>query len=110
MRSFDVSPKMIFSTQLNYDQALMGLTQDKDRERLVIANSIDKVNPKLKDEIAIFGGNINYEWVEYATLVGINYLYNGGNSSLIPTQVVNNQVAYNPKLYKSTEVGFLEIK
>lgn len=110
MRSFDISPKMIFSTQLNYDQALMGLTQDKDRERLVIANSIDKINPKLKDEIANFGGNVNYEWVEYATLVGINYLYNGGNSSLIPTQVVNNQAMYNPRLYKSTEVGFLEIK
>lgn len=110
LRSYDIYPKMIFSTQLNYDPMLMGLTQDKDRERLVVANSIDKVNSKLKDEISTYGGNIVYEWVDYATLVGINYLYNGGNSSLIPTQVVNNQVMYTPKLYKSTEVGFLEIK
>lgn len=110
LRSYDIYPKMIFSTQLNYDPMLMSLTQDKDRERLVVANSIDKVNGKLKDEITTYGGNIVFEWVDYATLVGINYLYNGGNSSLIPTQVVDNQVVYTPKLYKSTETGFLEIK
>ena len=80
------------------------------RDNGVIENSIDDVNSKLKDEIAIFGGNITYEWVDYSTLVGINYLYNGGNSSLISTQIVDNQVVYTPRLFKSTEIGFLEIK
>jgi hypothetical protein len=89
---------------------LMSLTQDNDREKLVIANSIDTVNKELKDEVITFGGNIIYEWVDYSTLVGINYLYYGGNSSLIQTKIINNQAVYNPKLYKSTEVGFLEIK
>jgi len=88
----------------------MVLTQDKDREKLVIANSIDNVDTKLKDEITTFGGNITYEWVDYSTLVGVNYLFNNGNSSLIPTQVANNEVIYTPRLFKSTEVGFLEIK
>lgn len=110
LRAYDVYPKVIFSTQLNYDPMLMLLTQDKDRERFVIANSIDVVNKELKDEILTFGGNIIYEWVDYSTLVGVNYLYYGYNSSLIPTQVVDNEAVYNPKLYKSTDVGFLEIK
>ncbi len=110
LRSYDIYPKIIFSTQLNYDPMLMSLTQDKDREKLVVANSIDTVNSKLKDEISNFGGNIIYEWVDYSTLVGINYLYNGGNSSLISTQIIDNQVIYKPKLFKSTEIGFLEIK
>ncbi len=108
--SFDIYPKMIFSTQINYDPALFTLTQEKDREKLVIANSIDSVDNKLKDVISNAGGNIVYEWVDYSTLVGINYLYNGGNSSLIPTQISNNQAMYTPRLYKATEVGFIEIK
>lgn len=110
MRSFDVYPKVIFSTQVSYDPLLMTLTQEKDRERLIVANSIDVVDKELRDDIATLGGNIQYEWVDYSTLVGINYLYYGKNSSLIPTKIENNQVMYKPKLFKSTEFGFLEIK
>ena len=88
----------------------MLLTQEKDRENFVLANSIDVVNNELKDEILTFGGNIIYEWVDYSTLVGVNYLYYGDNSNLIQTQIIDNEAIYNPKLYKSTEVGFLEIK
>ena len=108
--SFDIYPKIIFSTQVNYDQALFTLTQPKDRQRLVVASSIDTVDAKLKDTISNAGGNIVYEWVDYSTLVGINYLYNGGNSSIVPTQVSNNQAIYTPRLYKATEIGFTEIK
>ena len=110
LRAYDVYPKVIFSTQLNYDPMLMLLTQEKDRENFVLANSIDVVNNELKDEILTFGGNIIYEWVDYSTLVGVNYLYYGDNSNLIQTQIIDNEAIYNPKLYKSTEVGFLEIK
>ena len=110
LRAYDVSPKVIFSTQANYDPMIMTLTQEKDRENFVVANSIDSVNQDLREEIATFGGNIHYQWVDYSTLVGINYLYSGNNSSLIKTKIVDNKVEYNPKLFKSTEVGFLEIK
>ncbi|AXK48647.1 hypothetical protein CRU87_06440 [Aliarcobacter trophiarum LMG 25534] len=109
LRANDIYPKFIFSTQINFDPILMTLTQDKDRERLVLANSIDKLNPKLRDEIINFGGNINFEWVDYSTLVGISYLING-NNSFMPTKIVENQVVYNPRLFKSTDYGFVEIK
>ncbi len=110
LRAYDISPKAILSTQVSYDPMLMLLTQDQDRDKLVIANSIDSVNNELRDEISTFGGNIVYEWVDYSTLVGINYLYYGNNSNLVQTKIIDNQAVYNPKLYKSTEVGFLEIK
>ena len=110
LRAYDVYPKVILSTQLNYDPLLMTLTQDKDREKLIVANSIDVVDKELKDEIATFGGNIQYEWVDYSTLVGINYLYYGKNSNLVPTKIENNQAVYTPRLFRSTEFGFLEIK
>lgn len=110
LRAYDIYPKAILSTQINYDPMIMLLTQDKDRHRLIVANSIDRVNDELKDEIMTFGADIMYEWVDYSTLVGINYLYYGDNSSLIETKIFDNQVVYNPKLYKSTSAGFLEIK
>lgn len=110
LSSYDIYPKVVFSTQLNYDPLLMTLTQDKDRDRLIVANSIDVVDKELRDDIATLGGNIVYEWVDYSTLVGINYLYYGQNSSLVPTKIENNQAIYTPRLFKSTAYGFLEIK
>ena len=110
LRAYDISPSAILSTQVTYDPMLMILTQTQDREKLVVANSIDSVNNELRDEIITFGGNIVYEWVDYSTLVGINYLYYGNNSNLVQTKIIENQAVYNPKLYRSTEVGFLEIK
>ena len=110
LRSYDIYPKVILSTQLSYDPLLMTLTQDKDRDKLIVANSIDVVDKELRDDIAISGGNIVYEWVDYSTLVGINYLYYGKNSNLVPTKIENNQAMYNPRLFRSTEFGFSEIK
>ena len=109
LRANDIYPKFIFSTQINFDPMLMTLTQDKDREKMVLANSIEKIDNKLRDEILNFGGNINFEWVDYSTLVGANYLVNG-NNNLIPTKIVENQAVYTPRLFKSTEYGFVEIK
>lgn len=110
LRSYDVYPKVVLSTQLSYDPLLMTLTQDKDRDKLIVANSIDVVDKELRDDISTSGGNIVYEWVDYSTLVGINYLYYGKNSSLVPTKIENNQAIYNPRLFSCTEFGFSEIK
>lgn len=110
LRSYDVYPKVVLSTQLSYDPLLMTLTQDKDRDKLIVANSIDVVDKELRDDISTSGGNIVYEWVDYSTLVGINYLYYGKNSSSVPTKIENNQAVYNPRLFSCTEFGFSEIK
>lgn len=109
LRANEIDPKIIFATQVLYDPILMTLTQDKDRERLLIANSIDRVSSELKDNISNFGGNISYEWVDYSTLVGVNYLLKG-NNEIVSTKVENNQAIYIPKLYISTAFGFVEIK
>ena len=110
LRVYDVYPKVIMSTQLNYNPKILSLTQTKDRSNFVLANSIDKVDDKLQDTISTFGGDVVYNWVDYSTLVGVNYLYDGNMSNLIATQIEENQVAYEPKLFKTTAYGFLEIK
>ena len=109
LRANDVYPAFIFATQSNYDLNLLTLTQEEDRKKLIISNSIGEVDKKLKDEINSMGADLNFSWVDYSTLVGVNYLING-NNSLIPTKVENNQAIYVPRLYKSTGFGFVEIK
>lgn len=110
MTVYEINPNTILATQILFDPMLMVLTQERDRQNLIIANSIGDVDSKLKDEIATVGGNITFEWVDYSTLVGTNYLFSNGNSSLISTKIENNQAVYTPRLFKSTEIGFLEIK
>ncbi|MCG3676033.1 hypothetical protein [Aliarcobacter butzleri] len=110
MTVYEINPNTILATQILFEPMLMVLTQERDRQNLIIANSIGDVDSKLKDEIATVGGNITFEWVDYSTLVGTNYLFSNGNSSLISTKIENNQAVYTPRLFKSTDIGFLEIK
>lgn len=110
MTVYDVNPSRILATQILFNPMLLNLTQSDDRKNLIIANSIENIDPKLKDEIITLGGNVTYEWVDYSTLVGTNYLFYDGNSSLIPTRIENNQAIYTPRVFQATDVGFLEIK
>lgn len=110
LRAYSIYPKVILSTQLNYNPKLLSLTQVKDRSNFVIANSIDTVDGKLEDMVSNYGGDIKYNWVDYSTLVGISYLYDDNDSEVVSVEIEDNQVNYEPKLFKSTAFGFLEIK
>lgn len=110
LRAYSVYPKVILSTQINYNPKILTLTQEKDRSNFVLASSIDIVDDALKDSISSYGSDIIYNWVDYSTLVGVNYLYDQNISGLIKTAIEDNQVIYEPKLLKTTAYGFLEIK
>ncbi|KAB7885104.1 hypothetical protein [Poseidonibacter ostreae] len=110
LRAYNIYPKVILSTQINYNPKVLTLTQEKDRSNLVLASSIDSVDDTLRDTVLSYGSDILYNWVDYSTLVGVNYLYDQNISGLITTRVEDNQVMYEPKLLKTTAYGFLEIK
>ena len=107
---YEIEPRVILSTQLNYNPKLISLTQEKDRLNFVISNSIDNVDNQLVDTLKTYGSDVEYNWVDYSTLVGINYLFDANESLVIKTLIEDNQVKYMPKLFKSTAFGFLEIK
>ena len=109
LRASNVNPNFIFGTQANYDLNLLNLTQEDDRKKMLIANSLPEIDKKLREEINSGGADLNFSWVDYSTLVGINYLVDG-NSSLIPTKIDDNQAIYTPRLFKATAYGFVEIK
>ncbi|WP_108063798.1 hypothetical protein [Poseidonibacter lekithochrous] len=110
LRAYEIEPRVVLSTQVNYNSKLIALTQKKDRLNFIVANSIDLVDSALLDTLASYGSDVVYNWVDYSTLVGINYLYDSNETLLISTVVNDNEVVYVPKLFKSTAFGFLEIK
>lgn len=109
LTAFEVEPENILSTQLNYSPLLVKLTQPRDREKLLIASSIEEVDGFIVDYAKLLGADITYNWVDYSSLVGVNFLLNENQSELIRTQVIDNQSDYQPTLYRSTSYGFEKI-
>ena len=109
LRVYETTPSVILSTQLSFKPKLISLTQAQDRKNIIFANSIDDVDDKLEDILNTFDVDINYNWVAYSILVGVDYLYEQTNS-LLKTEIEDNIVRYEPKLYKTTSFGFSRIK
>ncbi len=110
IRGFQKLPKVLLSTQLNYNPLLISLTQAEDRINFVIANSIDTVDEQLEDILDSLDSEIVYDWVNYSSLIGINLFFNNNKDNLIKTKVEENRVYYEPKLYNATAYGFQKIK
>ncbi|MDX1808329.1 MAG: hypothetical protein R3331_02190 [Sulfurospirillaceae bacterium] len=108
LRVYNRTPYNLLSTQINYNPMILTLTQYDDRKSLLIANSISKTNTEITRANEMLGGDIEFDWVNYSTTLGIDYIYekyflsNGKRN--FPEVVVNGQVDYNttivsPKRY-----------
>lgn len=111
-RVYDKKPYVLLSTQINYNPLLLTLTQYEDRENLYIANSIGKTSPRMVETNSLFGHNIIYDWVNYATSVGMDYIF---THYLDPTQsrefheeIDNNQIMYDISIYKAKRYKFVK--
>lgn len=109
LTAFEVEPQKVLSTQLNYNPLLIKLTQEKDRENFYVVSSIEEVDDFIEDYTKLLGSDVAYEWVDYSALVGTNYLINDNDTSIVKTQVINNQADYQQSLYKSTFYGFEKV-
>lgn len=105
LRVYDIEPHILLSTQINYHPMLLTLTQYEDRKNLLIANSIDFVPSNLRIINSLLGHSLEYDWVNYATSIGIDHFYvnyfNTGAISLFKEFVLDNQVIYKTKLFKA---------
>lgn len=110
LRVYEISPYVLLSTQINYHPMLLSLTQYEDRQNLIIANAIDFVPSQLRIVNSLLGHSIEYDWVNYATSVGIDHYYtnyfNPGSTALFKENVLDNQVDYTTKLYKAGRYRF----
>ncbi len=104
LRAYETEPYVILSTQLNYTPLIISLTQYLDRKNFLIANSIESGSPRVEETASLLDADIVYNWVNYSSLIGINYLLKNKPFEFNP--IVNNQVQYRTTIYKNTAFGF----
>ena len=113
LTAYEISPSKILSTQLNYNPLLLKLTQERDRENFYVVSSISEVDNYIEDYAKLLGSDITYNWVDYSSLIGIDYLINDNSNSMEPRfiniDLVDNQVNYKQTLYRSTFYGFQKV-
>jgi hypothetical protein len=108
LRVYDRKPYNLLSTQINYNPMILTLTQYADRKYMLIANSIGRVNDEITISNDFLDSDIEYNWVNYSTSLGLDILYNRyflqNENRSFHENVVNNQVEYqtyivSPKRY-----------
>ncbi len=133
LTAFEVNPIKVLSTQLNYNPLLIKLTQERDRENFFVVSSIENVDSFLEEYTKLLGGDVTYNWVDYSSLVGANYLLYSQNKEeeksnsfiimeeknendkelkkeIIKTKVIENQADYKSTLYGTTPYGFSKME
>ena len=109
---YDVNVSNVLSTQINYNPELLLLTQTKDREKMLIANSINYHNNVMIESNALLQNNIVYDWINYATTIGADYFYHLITSSHreYPQEMINNQIEYPISIVKPTHSRFVTVE
>ncbi len=93
---YDVNATNILSTQINYDPLLFTVTQSQDRRNMIIANSITLQNNVILEANNLLNNDIQYDWINYATTIGIDYLYHNRTRGEreYPLDISDSQVLY----------------
>ncbi len=109
---YDVNASSILSTQINYNPELLLLTQPKDRENMLIANSINYHNNVMIESNSLLQNNIVYDWINYATTIGADYFYHLITSAHreYPQEMLNNQIEYPISIVKPTFSRFITVE
>lgn len=109
-RVFELEPYILLSTQLNYNSALISLTQSGDRKNLYIANSIMTPDSQLETLSAILGEKLAYDWVAYSTMIGMDFIYlnyiNKNAQAIFKEHMQDNQIRYNINIMRAGNYGF----
>lgn len=107
---FETNATNVLSTQINYDPLILSMTQYKDRENMLIANSITEVNNILTETNSILGNDIVYDWINYATIIGVDYFFNlmTNIQREYNVELKDNQVEYKIDIVKPSYYRFLK--
>jgi SRSO17 transposase len=110
LRVYEIEPYILLSTQLNYNPVLLTLTQYNDIKNLYIANSIGKTSVGLEEINALYGHDIVYDWVNYSTSIGMDYLYTHffvtTEKKKFTEEVIDDQVNYDISIIRPTRYRF----
>jgi hypothetical protein len=110
LRGNSVVPKEVFATQLNYSSLIFNLTQWEDRDNLFVANSIELLPRDLEELLSFFGDDILFNWVNYSTILGLEYFMTNNKKLFKNIEIKGNQVNYPVKLFGFEGTKFVETK
>ena len=105
---YDKEVRNILSTQINYRPSIFNLAQPQDLEKLYIANSNIQRNDTMDDISQMTNNDIRYDWVNYTSTLGIDYLINisGYKTAYFNFKIKNNQLLYDIELVQPSHYGF----
>ncbi len=108
MRAYEIEYEKLLSTQINYTPLILSLTQTHDRENMIIANSIGDIDQSLIEYGAILNTNFTYNWVNYSTLIGIDYLHASrfDEQRGFKNEILDNQVQFEVNLFETGKYSF----
>jgi len=106
---YDTNATNVLSTQINYDPLILSMTQYTDREKMIVANSIIEQNNFVIETNSLLGNDVVYDWINYATTVGMDYFYSQitGETREYKIPLVNHQMVYQIELLKPGYSRFL---
>ena len=105
---YDLNTTNILSTQINYSPLILSMTQYRDREHMLIANSITKKDNIQSEVNALIGNDIEYDWINYSTVIGVDYFYSKftGESRVYDLALFDNQVQYEIEIIQPLQTKF----
>ncbi|PAF50907.1 hypothetical protein BKH43_03355 [Helicobacter sp. 13S00401-1] len=101
--TLNITPKYFLSTQINYNPVLLTLTQPEDVENLLVVNAIGQTNDNLMEYTNLLSGDLKYDWVNYATDIGVEMFLDLQVNNLdkfFSEPIKHNQVIYNNRFFK----------
>jgi SRSO17 transposase len=106
---YDTNASNVLSTQINYDPLILSMTQYKDREKMLVANSIIEENDLVTETNSLLGNDVVYDWINYATTIGMDYFYSiiTGEQREYKIPLQNNQMLYKIELLQPGYSRFL---
>ncbi|MEA2050327.1 MAG: hypothetical protein U9O56_06340 [Campylobacterota bacterium] len=108
--ALDIDIKQIISSQINYTPLLLSLTQEEDRKNILLANSIGYIPVEYVEYAQTVDVDLLYNWVNYTSVVGLEYLLSNNIDLFKDLSLKNNQVIYPIKLYRVNKNKFVELK
>ncbi|MEJ5168814.1 MAG: hypothetical protein WHU93_06580 [Arcobacteraceae bacterium] len=109
LRVYEVNPRVVLSTQLNYNPMILSLSQYGDRKNMLIANSIGKVHPKMQAIGSMLESDFEYNWVNFATIIGAKELMSQNMNDISGYRISDNQVKYDTTIYRPGELSFVKL-
>ncbi len=100
---YNYNPPHKFSTQINLSPKIFNFTQEKDRQNLLIANSIYFISPQSEAAISLAKTNLFYDWISYACIVALDNIFL--DRSMHET-FRNRQIDYEVELWQYKAMGF----